>query len=85
MNRLFGGLLLAAGILMMTGSGVCSLAVIVLALKDFTPIEGGFDNWMAPLWALLAMAVGGGFFFLGFAMYKTGGDMGARPNDADEE
>jgi hypothetical protein len=63
MRRLFGGLLLGAGILLMTCSGLCSLIVLVAgfgeALRD-------------PSIILLPLLVGGIPFATGFGAFALG-------------
>lgn len=66
MMRFFGGLLLAVGILIAGGSGICSLAVL------FDSSEyGGMQ--MLPAVALfggIPLALGAGIAFAGWAMLK---------------
>lgn len=63
MNRLFGGLLLAIGILLMTVSGLCSAAVIV----------GGFSEALKdPSLFIFPLAFGGVPLAIGFGMFKWG-------------
>jgi hypothetical protein len=61
MKRLLGGILLAVGILIMTGSGLCSLAVIVLSARS-----GG--AMMLPY----ALVIGGIPFGAGFGLFRLG-------------
>lgn len=73
MTRLFGGLLLAVGILIMTSSGLCSLYVTVVgftaALRD-------------PTLFLFPVVVGGLPFALGLSIYRWGRSL-LRQADAD--
>jgi hypothetical protein len=63
MTRLFGGLLLAIGILIMTCSGLCTLFVAI----------GGFGVvFEEPSVILLPLIFGGVPFVLGFGAYKWG-------------
>lgn len=63
MSRLFGGLLLGAGILIMTCSGLCSLVVFVI----------GFDEALRdPSVMVLPLVIGGIPFATGFAMLQGG-------------
>lgn len=64
MNRLFGGLLLAVGILLMTVSGLCSAAVIVAGLSDAVKEP---DLFIYPL------IFGGIPLAIGFGLFKWGG------------
>lgn len=59
MKRLFGGLLLGIGILIMTCSGLCSLIVIVSGVRDPT---------MLPL----PLLFGGVPFLMGFGLFRWG-------------
>lgn len=61
MIKLFAGILLATGILLMTGSGLCSLAVIIGSM----PNGGGGIVW-------LALIIGGVPFSLGFGLFAWG-------------
>ena len=63
MSRLFGGLLLGVGILVMTCSGLCSLAVVVM----------GFGMvFQEPSVLMLPLLVGGIPFAIGFGMFRWG-------------
>ena len=64
MKRLFGGILLAVGILIMTGSGLCSIAVIVMFVS-----EGGSEG---PGMLMLPLIVGGLPFAIGFGLFYVG-------------
>lgn len=63
MNSLFGGLLLAVGILLMTVSGLCSAAVIVAGLTDAVK---------EPALLLYPLTFGGVPLAIGFGMFKWG-------------
>jgi len=63
MNRLFGGLLLAIGILLMTVSGICSAAVIVAGLMDAVK---------EPALFLYPLIIGGVPLAIGFGLFKWG-------------
>lgn len=66
MKKLLGGILYAVGILLMTGSGLCSLAVIVTGLSDD-------PNMIAMAW--LPLLIGGVPFALGFGAFALGRSM----------
>lgn len=76
-RRLVGGVLIAVGILIMTGSGLCSLAIIVSVIGSRSP-ESGI--------AFLALLIGGLPFASGLAMFLRGRHLirAARP-PSDEE
>ncbi len=63
MKRLFGGIFVAVGVLMMTGSGLCTIRIIIGALMGgsnsltFVPIAG---------------VVGGLPFLAGFGIFRLG-------------
>lgn len=63
MNRLFGGILLAVGILLMTVSGLCSAAVIVSGLSEAIK---------EPALFLYPLLFGGVPLAIGFGMFKWG-------------
>ncbi len=63
MARLFGGLFLGIGILIMTCSGLCSLVVIVLGFPAFL---------QEPSVIMAPMFVGGIPFALGFGAFQLG-------------
>lgn len=63
MNRLFGGILLGVGILLMTASGLCSAAVIVSGLSE--ALE-------EPVLFLYPLIIGGVPLAIGFGMFKWG-------------
>lgn len=77
MRGLFGGLLLGTGILIMTCSGLCSLAVVVM----------GFSEAMRePSIIMVPLVVGGVPFVLGFGLFMWGKALLRRtddPNDRD--
>lgn len=74
MARLFGGLFLGIGILIMTCSGLCSLVVIVL----------GFSTALHdPSVAILPLLVGGIPFALGFGAFQLGRSLLRRADRAD--
>lgn len=75
MKRLFGGILLAIGILIMSGSGLCSLVVIFGGIS-------GTPNW-GITW--LALLIGGIPFGLGFALFYLGRSLLRRPKKLDED
>jgi len=77
MKRLFGGILLAIGILIMTGSGLCSLAVIVMFVS-----EGGGEG---PGMLMLPLIVGGLPFAIGFGLFYVGKRMLRREKVLDED
>jgi hypothetical protein len=62
-KQLFGGLLLAAGILIMTGSGLCSIAVIVMGASEVAK---------EPSALLMPLLFGGIPFAAGFGLFKWG-------------
>lgn len=63
MNRLFGGILLGVGILLMTVSGLCSAAVIVSGLSDALKDPSLF---------IFPLTFGGVPLAIGFGMFKWG-------------
>lgn len=63
MKRFFGGLLLAVGILLMTASGICSIAVIVTGLPMLIK---------APSLVLFPLIIGGLPFAAGAALFWVG-------------
>lgn len=71
-RRLFGGLLLGTGILVMTTSGLCSLAVVI----------SGFSIAMRePSAILMPLFFGGVPFALGFGLFRWGRSLLRRSND----
>ena len=72
MNQLFGGILLAVGILVMTCSGLCSAFVIVM---------GAGAVVREPSVLMLPLVVGGLPFATGFGMYRWGRSLLNRTND----
>lgn len=65
MIKLFGGLLLGVGILLMTGSGICSLAVLGMGLTQGGP--GGAASSIG-----LVLQFGGIPFAIGFGLFRLG-------------
>ncbi|HVJ01351.1 MAG TPA: hypothetical protein VM662_04160 [Sphingomonas sp.] len=63
MKQLFGGILLAVGLLVMTCSGLCSLAVVAM---------GFGDALREPSLLMLPLLVGGIPFALGFGAFRWG-------------
>lgn len=61
--RLFGGILIAIGILVMTCSGLCSLIVLASVFR------GAFQN---PMIILPPLFIGGIPFALGFGIFRWG-------------
>ena len=72
MKRLFGGLLLAAGILIMLTSGLCTLVVSVMGLTALAE---------EPSAILLPVLFGGIPFMIGFGLYKWGRSLLRKPED----
>jgi hypothetical protein len=77
MKRLFGGILLAIGILIMTGSGLCSLVVIA----TFASEGGGEGLGML----MLPVIVGGLPFAIGFGLFYAGKVLLRREKVLDED
>lgn len=72
MSRLFGGLLLGVGILVMTCSGLCSLVVVVM----------GFGMvFQEPSVLMLPLLVGGIPFAIGFGMFRWGQSLLRQANE----
>jgi hypothetical protein len=68
MTKLFGGILLAIGILIAGASGLCSIVMIVSSLND---------AGMIPLVLLIGgipFAIGAGLAVLGRALLRSGAD-----------
>lgn len=63
MKRLLGGLLVAVGILLMTASGICSIAVVVTGLPMLIN---------EPLLVLFPLVIGGLPFATGAALFWVG-------------
>jgi hypothetical protein len=72
MKRFFGGLLIGAGILIMTCSGLCSLIVVVTGLGQ------AMHN---PSLIMLPLIVGGIPFAIGFSVLQWGRWLLQRPDD----
>jgi len=75
MKQLFGGLLVAAGILIMLTSGLCTVVVIGIGMTQ---------AMMDPeiLGAIyLPLIVGGVPFAIGFGLYKWGRSLLRKPED----
>ncbi|KPF80304.1 hypothetical protein IP88_00630 [alpha proteobacterium AAP81b] len=74
MKRLFGGILLAVGILLMTVSGLCSFvfvaAMAASALGNPPPGEGYFSAAIGLIG--LVAAYGGVPFAIGFGLFQLG-------------
>jgi hypothetical protein len=80
MKKLFGGLLLAAGILIGGASGLCSLVFIVMGLSEGA---GGFGLGILPMVLMIGgipFAIGVGLFFGGRALLRS-----AREEEAEAE
>jgi hypothetical protein len=72
MTRLFGGLLLGIGLLVMTCSGICSLVVII----------AGFSEAMRePSVIMLPLLIGGVPFVIGLALFFWGRALLRNTND----
>jgi hypothetical protein len=63
MKRLFGGLLLGAGILMMSSSGLCSLVIVA---------QGFAQAMREPSLFIFPVIFGGIPFALGFGLFQWG-------------
>ena len=73
MRTLFGGILLAIGILISGASGLCSLAFLVSMLGS----HGGGEFASLPLVLIVGgipFAIGMGLFFAGRALIRSGRD-----------
>jgi hypothetical protein len=70
--RLFGGLLLGAGILIMTCSGLCSLVVVVMGIGEAI---------REPSIIMLPLLVGGIPFAIGFGAFRWGRYLLREPDD----
>ncbi len=77
MKRLFGGLLLAAGIMIMLLSGLCTLAVIGIGASEVARDPTVLVALYLPL------IVGGVPFALGFGLYKWGRSLLRQSEDHD--
>lgn len=77
MKRLFGGLLLAAGIMIMLTSGLCTLVVIGIGASEVARDPTVLVALYLPL------IVGGVPFAIGFGLYKWGRSLLRQPEDHD--
>jgi len=75
MVRLFGGILLAVGILVMTCSGLCSLLVVAAGFREAL---------RTPSVILLPVVIGGVPFALGFGVFRWGRMLLRRADPEDE-
>jgi hypothetical protein len=75
MKRLFGGLLLAAGILIMLTSGLCTVAVV--SMGAFGAVQ---DPTMLAL-IYIPLIVGGIPFMIGLGLYRWGRSLLRKPED----
>jgi len=78
MKKLFGGILLAAGILIGGASGLCSLAFLVMGLAE---PSGGYVLSTLPLVAIVGgipLGIGVGLFFGGRAILRSAREDEAR-------
>jgi hypothetical protein len=73
-KRLFGGLLMGAGFLVMTTSGLCSLIVVIAGFSEAV---------REPSALLLPLVVGGIPFAMGFGMFRWGQWL-LRPSEDDQ-
>lgn len=71
MTRLFGGILLAVGILVMSVSGLCSLVVVVSGFREAL---------REPSVVMLPAIVGGVPFLIGFGLFRAGRGLLRRPD-----
>jgi len=72
MKQFFGGLLLAVGILIMTGSGLCTVVIIGGGLTSGTSLDQALSD--LPLVLLIGgvpFALGLGLFFGGRALLRN--------------
>jgi hypothetical protein len=70
MIKLFGGLLLGVGILLMTGSGICSLAVLGMGLSQGGSVATASSLGLVLLFGGIPFAMGFGLFRLGLWLLK---------------
>jgi len=80
MNRLFGGLLLAAGILIAGASGLCSTVFGVIMLTSAGAGQGGLNGFVGVM--LMILVVGGTPFAGGISMILIARRMLRRESDA---
>lgn len=76
MSRLFGGLLLGVGILIMTCSGLCSLAFIVIGLTG---------DQQSPAMIVVPLFFGGLPFAVGFGLFQWGRYLLTRSEEPPED
>ncbi len=74
MKQFFGGLLMAIGILIMTGSGLCSLVVIGMGLSSMQIGEALSALWLPLVIGGVPFVIGLGMFFGGRALLRDSGD-----------
>ncbi|MDB5675969.1 MAG: hypothetical protein JWM65_2951 [Sphingomonas bacterium] len=72
MRQFFGGLLLAIGILIMTGSGLCTIVVVGMGLTSSSINE-------ALTMLALPLVVGGVPFLIGLGMFFVGRALSRKP------
>ncbi len=81
MNQLWAGLLVGAGILIMTCSGLCSAGFILFALQSALQGHERLSGLvMLPIYPLL---FGGPPMLFGWALYRHGRRMQAQQRDGD--
>jgi hypothetical protein len=80
MKQLFGGLLLGIGILVMTVSGLCTLAVVIGGLSD-----GGTMVAQDPTVLFIPLVAGGVPLAVGFGLYFWGRALLRQPAGASPE
>ena len=78
MKKLLGGILVSVGVLIMTGSGLCSLAVIGGALGS-----GNIGSALSMIW--VPAIVGGVPALVGFGLLKFGRRLVREADDAVED
>lgn len=79
MKRLFGGILIATGILLMTTSGLCTGYLVI----SYFATGGVFDLWLALFPAIIGgvpMAVGAAFFTWGRSLLRLARAEAERPD-----
>jgi hypothetical protein len=70
MRQFFGGLLLAIGILIMTGSGLCTIVVIGMGLSSMQIGEALSALWLPLIIGGVPFVIGLGLFFGGRALLR---------------